>query len=158
MHHTWLYPLPLSPLSFIWPCEGLSAVGGKGLLSSLKLNLTSLFSSVSWALNWNLLSLSSQMYMGFLHRKHISSELTAFDRSLILCLAFYFHFSPTSILQFQLWFSLSFFKKFYLFERESAQVEGKTERGRRKTCSLLSREPNMGLNPRTPGSWADADA
>ena len=38
----------------------------------------------------------------------------------------------------------------YLFDREKAHKQG--ERQKEKQDSPLSREPNMGLNPRTPRS------
>ena len=48
------------------------------------------------------------------------------------------------------------FKKYfiYLFDRESKhrQTEQQAE-GEGEADSLLSREPNAGLDPRTPGSW-----
>ena len=45
-----------------------------------------------------------------------------------------------------------FFKKIYLFERERAQMEGRGAEGDGEAGSLLSRELNLGLDPRTPGS------
>jgi len=41
--------------------------------------------------------------------------------------------------------------KNYLFERETAQAGGGAE-GKGEADSPLSREPNAGLHPRTPGS------
>ena len=43
------------------------------------------------------------------------------------------------------------FKRFYLFERERSP-EGVGAEGEREADSPLSREPNMRLDPRTPGS------
>ena len=47
-------------------------------------------------------------------------------------------------------FGYTFFKRVYLFERERAN-SGEGQREREKPTPL-SREPNMGLDPRTPGS------
>ena len=53
-----------------------------------------------------------------------------------------------------------FFKRFYLFEREREEREREREReqstagggGEGEADSLLSREPDVGLDPRTLGS------
>ena len=47
--------------------------------------------------------------------------------------------------------SLFFFKILFIYLRESAQAWGEME-GEGEADSLLSREPAMGLHPRTPGS------
>lgn len=47
-----------------------------------------------------------------------------------------------------------FFKRFYLFERERLS----RGEGQREADSPLSREPYMGLNPRTPGSRPELKA
>ena len=50
-------------------------------------------------------------------------------------------------------FYFLFFLNIYLFERESAQAGGAAEREReREAGSLLNRKPDVGLDPRTPGS------
>ena len=43
------------------------------------------------------------------------------------------------------------FKSIYLFDKERAQAEGAAEEEGEAGCPL-SREPNAGLHPRTPGS------
>ena len=45
---------------------------------------------------------------------------------------------------------LTFKKRFYLFDRERAQA-GRAAEGEGEADFLLSREPNMGLDPRTLG-------
>ena len=63
-----------------------------------------------------------------------------------------------SSLHLSVWFF--FFEDFiYLFDRERAQVgrEAGRERGR-EAGSLLSREPDAGLDPGTLGSWPEPKA
>ena len=47
-----------------------------------------------------------------------------------------------------------FFLRFYLFEREKAQAGWEAE-GEEETECLLGREPDAGLDPRTPSSWSE---
>ena len=59
-----------------------------------------------------------------------------------------------------LYFNKIFFRLFiYLFDRQRWQVgrEAGRERGR-EAGSLLSREPDVGLDPKTLGSWPEQKA
>ena len=51
-----------------------------------------------------------------------------------------------------------FFKDFYLFDREREEREWAGVTGEGETDSPLSREPNVGLDPWTPGSRPEPKA
>ena len=74
-----------------------------------------------------------------------------FHFQLFSVVLFYFYYFFVVLFYFLI-FLLLFFKRFYLFiERERAQAWGEVE-GEGEADSLLSREPDTGLDPRTPGS------
>ena len=65
----------------------------------------------------------------------------------VLCLSWRFFISPSV-----------FFLRFYLFDRERQSARGGTQVGGVGEEEAGSEEPDMGLDPRTPGSHPEPKA